>query len=412
MKLPILKISKIALPIVATAALFSFASCESFLNIDEYINDQVTIDSVFVSKKRVLQYINGAASFLPDESKIFSSGSYSPSGLAADEAIVPWADWNHRGSYLMVDEVSVNDVKGYDNWENLFKGIRKANILIQRIPECRELSDLEQRDYMGRAYFLRAYFYYNLMRLYGPVLILPDEAFASDTQANDASYERSSYDDCVEYVCSNFEKAAELLPAQREKAFMYLPTKGAALAFQARLRLYWASPLFNGNTYYADWKRLDGTNFINQTEDKSRWGKVAAIYKRIIDMGKYQLNTVEKIQTTNRVAGTLPLPATVSNEPFPLGAGDIDPYRSYKSIFDGSIEPEHNKELIYFCPRSDADDWTFYPNPLGGINGYSVTVDMVESYRMADGRQYSEATDEEKSCILRKLCTRSRTCTP
>ena len=115
MKLPILKISKIALPIVATAALFSFASCESFLNIDEYINDQVTIDSVFVSKKRVLQYINGAASFLPDESKIFSSGSYSPSGLAADEAIVPWADWNHRGSYLMVDEVSVNDVKGYDN---------------------------------------------------------------------------------------------------------------------------------------------------------------------------------------------------------------------------------------------------------------------------------------------------------
>ena len=208
MKLPILKISKIALPIVATAALFSFASCESFLNIDEYINDQVTIDSVFVSKKRVLQYINGAASFLPDESKIFSSGSYSPSGLAADEAIVPWADWNHRGSYLMVDEVSVNDVKGYDNWENLFKGIRKANILIQRIPECRELSDLEQRDYMGRAYFLRAYFYYNLMRLYGPVPILPDEAFASDTQANDASYERSSYDDCVEYVCSNFEKAA------------------------------------------------------------------------------------------------------------------------------------------------------------------------------------------------------------
>ena len=398
MKLSLAKIGKLALPMIASAAIFSISSCgESFLDIDSYINDQVTIDSVFTSKTRVLQYINGAASFLPDESKIISGGSYSPSGLAADEAIVPWADWNHRGSYLMIDEVSVNDVKGYDIWENMFKGIRKANILIQRIPECTELTDLEQRDYMGRAYFLRAYFYYSLMRLYGPVPILPDTPFASDTQADAASYERSSYDDCVEYVCKNFEKAAELLPVQREKAFIYLPTRGAALSFAARLRLYDASPLFNGNTYYADWKRTDGTPFIAQTEDNTKWGKAAALYKRIIDMGRYQLNTVEKIQTTSRVAGTLPLPSTVSNKPFPNGAGDIDPYKSYKSIFDGSIEPEHNKELIYFCPRSDADDWTFYPNPLGGINGYSVTIDMIDSYRMADGRQYSEATDEEKS---------------
>lgn len=227
--------------------------------------------------------------------------------------------------------------------------------------------------------------------------IEPDEPYASDTEASTASVERASYDDCVEYVCNNFEKAAEYLPVSREKAYQYVPTRGAALAFEARQRLYWASPLFNGNTYYADWKRSDGTNFISQQEDKSRWGKVAALYKRIIDMNKYALNTVEKIATTDHVAGTLPLPSTVSKEPFPNGAGDIDPYKSYKSIFDGSIEPEHNKELIYFCPRSDADDWTFYPNPLGGINGFSVTQDMVDSYRMADGRQYSEATDEEKS---------------
>lgn len=391
------KTARWALALLACAGMTVLNSCESFLDIDSYINDQVTIDSVFTSKTRVLQYINGAASFLPDESKIFSVGSYSPSGLAADEAIVPWADWNHRGSYLMVDEVTVNDVKGYDPWENYYKGIRKANILIKRIPECKELTDMERRDYMGRAYFLRAYFYYSLMRLYGPVAIEPDEPYASDTEASKASVERSSYDDCVEYVCNNFEKAAEYLPVSREKAYQYVPTRGAALSFEARQRLYWASPLFNGNTYYADWKRSDGTNFISQQEDKSRWGKVAALYKRIIDMNKYALNTVEKIATTDHVAGTLPLPSTVSKEPFPNGAGDIDPYKSYKSIFDGSIEPEHNKELIYFCPRSDADDWTFYPNPLGGINGFSVTQDMIDSYRMADGRQYSEATDEEKS---------------
>lgn len=95
------------------------------------------------------------------------------------------------------------------------------------------------------------------------------------------------------------------------------------------------------------------------------------------------------------MAGTLDLPETVSKESFPYGAGDIDPYRSYKSIFDGSIQAVHNKELIYYCVRANSDDWTVYPNLLGGINGFSVTQDMIDEYRMADGRQYSEATDAE-----------------
>lgn len=76
-------------------------------------------------------------------------------------------------------------------WENYYKGIRKANILLKRINECKELTDYELRDYMGRAYFLRAYFYYQLMRLYGPVPIEPDEAYDSDTPAGQASVERS-----------------------------------------------------------------------------------------------------------------------------------------------------------------------------------------------------------------------------
>lgn len=145
--------------------------------------DQVTIDSIFVSKERVLQYINGASGFLPEESRLWSSGAYSPSGLAADEAFVPWVDWNHRGAYLLVDQVTPRNTQGFNPWDNYYKGIRKANLLIARIPECKELTDLERRDYMGRAYFLRAYFYYSLMRLYGPVPIIPDQAFDTDTPA-------------------------------------------------------------------------------------------------------------------------------------------------------------------------------------------------------------------------------------
>lgn len=68
------------------------------------------------------------------------------------------------------------------------------------------------------------------------------------------------------------------------------------MALIARQRLYSASPLYNGNTYYADWRRSDGTPFISQAEDNNRWGKAAAVYKQIIDMNLYKLNTVEKLR--------------------------------------------------------------------------------------------------------------------
>ena len=377
------------------AATMTFSSCEKYLDIDKYVYDKMTIDSIFVSKERTLEYINSTATYLADESKLITGASF-PSGLAADEAFTPWIDWNHRAMYLMVDQVTPRDVKGFNPWPDYYRGIRKANIILARINENKELTDLDRRDYTGMTYFMRAYFYYSLLRMYGPVPILPETAFATDETAENASYERSSYDACVEYICADLEKAVEFLPLDREQAYQYVPTKGAALAVLARQRLYSASPLFNGNTYYSDWLRSDGTPFISQTEDKTRWAKAAVAYKRIIDLGKYQLYTTPKI-TSEKGIGTLPLPSTVSSANFPNGAGDIDPYKSYKSVFDGSILPTHNKELIYFCVRNTGDDWTFYPNPLGGINGYSVTQDMIDAYRMSDGRQYSDASDAEKS---------------
>ncbi len=386
---------KVFIYILIIAASFHLISCEDYLDIDEYIYDKVTIDSIFVSKQRVLEYINGTASFLYDESKLITAASF-PSGLATDEAFAPWVDWNHRSMYFMVDQVTPRATYGFNPWGHFYKGIRKANILIERIGECKELTDLERRDYTGRAHFLRAYFYYSLMRMYGPVVIVPNKAFDSDESAERASIERSSFEDCVQYVTDDLIRATQLLPEDREEVDQYVPTRGAALALKARIELYNASPLFNGNTYYSDWKRSDGTFYINQEVDNEKWGRAAATFKQIINMGRYELNLTPKIVSSKGI-GTLPLPSTVPSADYPNGAGNIDPYKSYKTIFDGSILPIHNKELIYYAVRNDGDDWTVYPNPLGGINGYSVTQDMIDSYRMADGRQYSEATEQEKS---------------
>lgn len=381
-----------------------FTSCESYIDIDEYVYDKTTIDSIFTSKTRTLEYINGTAAYLKNESNFVGDWDYRsdfPSGMGADEAIQPWVNADHPGSCLVVDQITPRDTKNVNPWTDYYKGIRKANIILARIDENSELTDTEMRDYKGLAYFLRAYFYYSLVRLYGPVPILPDEPFDTDATVESVSFERSSYDDCVEYICANMEKAAQLLPRDRKIAFQYMPTRGAAMAVIARMRLYSASPLYNGNTFYANWVRTDGTPFISQTADPERWGKAAAAFKRIIDLGKYQLYTEPKIVNT-RGTGTLELPDNTGDPNlktmnFPNGAADIDPYKSYKSLFDGSLYPESNPELIYFCDFANINNRFAFPAKHGGNSTLSVPKDIVDQFKMADGRMFSEATDEEKS---------------
>jgi hypothetical protein len=362
----------------------NMTSCESYLDVDSYFYDQNTIDSVFQSKVLVNEYINGIATYLPDESRLFTESPF-PFGLASDECFASWQDGRHAGMYFMLGNETAQS-EHFNNWAHYYKGIRKANILLSRIGECKDLSDMERRDYTGRGHFLRGYFYFCLLRQYGPVPIVPDTPFAVDTPADDASYPRNTYDECVDYICDDMEQAASLLPESRTQAYQYIPTKGAALAMISRLRLYAASPWYNGNTRYADWKTEDGKNFISQSYDNSKWAKAAVASKRVIDMNVYSLNTVARTEQT------VALPSTVPSADFPNGAGNIDPYQSYKSLFDGSINAELVPEYIYYCnmtvgrgSNDNSNQWIATPYVLGGGNGLNVCLDLIDSYKMIDG---------------------------
>ena len=59
---------------------------------------------------------------------------------------------------------------------------------------------------------------------------------------------RNTYDECVEYITSELVKAAQDLPLERGTNNIARPTRGAALAARAKVLLYAASPLMNGNT--------------------------------------------------------------------------------------------------------------------------------------------------------------------
>lgn len=354
-----------------------FASCD-YLDVNPYFNDIIPIDSVFAKQEYLERYLWGTAGLLPTEGNLYSGSSF-PYMTAVDEAVISVKNSSFAGMYLAADELTPFS-EYYNNWENFYKGIRKANTILQRIDECKDMNVGDFRDILGMTYFLRGYFYYLLVEQYGPVPLLPDVPMDVAGSSGELSKPRNTYDECADYICADMQRAYEYLPDLREPSFFNRPTRWAAMAVMGRVRLYQASPLFNGKgTYYSNWKTESGQDFISQTYDEKKWAVAAKAARMIIESGKYSLHIV------GRDANSMPLANNVPTANFPEGAGDVDPYRSYAHMFDGEAVPVLNPELIYTSGMNDAQKKICFPARAYGQNYLNITQKLVDAYYMADG---------------------------
>ena len=357
---------------------FMLTSC-NYLAVDEYFNDLTPLDSIFARQDYLERYVWGTAALMPAQGNLFS-GSYGPYETAVDEVLLSWQKAEYAGTYLYADKITQND-SYYNMWGQYYKGIRKCNTIFTRIDECKDLKGLDRREIMGLTHFMRASFYFYLLELYGPAVILPEEPLSVDENIENLSFERNTYDECVEYICKDLEEAYSLLDPTRPSTQFERPTKYAAAALMSRVRLYQASKWYNGNQYYADWTTSDGRNMIAQQYDPVKWAKSAAASKRIIDSGIYSLYTVPSDENTYASS-------QASQAEFPLGVGGIDPYHSYIDMFNGEALAVKNPELIYATPLNNNIISIAFPLKLGGWNGLGITQKLIDAYYMKDGEDY------------------------
>ena len=144
-----------------------------------------------------------------------------------------------------------------------YEGIRQASILINNIDINEELTQTEIADMKAQARFLRGYFYWLLLRKYGPVPIMPGETVSIDATYDEMSYPRSTYDEVVDYIADEMVLAAKDLPEKRNNRNIARATKGAALATRAKALLFTASPI---NNPHPD----DPDKFSDFVDDKGR----------------------------------------------------------------------------------------------------------------------------------------------
>lgn len=377
--------------------LFAFTglfSCADYLDVDDYFKNTTQLDSIFKRKSLIDQYIRGAASYLPNEGNLWTEAS-TPFQGASDENFTSFNDARHAGIKFLLDEVTPFYTERFDNYHRYYTGIRKASVALTRLVEVEDISDMDRRDFMGRCYFLKGYYYFQLLLQYGPVPIVPEEAFAVDASVAAMSIERATYDECIDKICEYLDKAAEYLYTERPSTETAIPTKHAVYAILSRVKLYAASPWFNGGSggIYSDWTReSDGAHFISQTVDNDKWGKAAVAAKRVIGLGIFKLHTAKKKADTKALPQTV-LDAYAARPVTEFNLMEIDPYRSYAEVFNGDVPVEMNEEIIYSCKPTqggkDCPAGIALPAKLGGMNGLNLTQDVVDAFYMEDGSAFT-----------------------
>ena len=381
--------------IVAFIALYCSMSSCNYLNVDDYFMDTLGYDSIFQNKLNLQQYLWGTAAFFYDEGAIWGS-TYTPGVVGSDEAFTMWDHDEYPGTQFVLGNINPDNLMSMNVWPQMYKIIRKTNLIFQRIDECKDLTTLEEREILGYAHFMRAYAYYHILMNFGPVVLIGDETLETNEKPEYYNRERATYDESVDYICDELELAAKYIPLTVSMGQFGRPTRGAAYGLIARLRLQQASPLFNGGaaakTHFASWKRtVDGVDYVSQQYDEKNWAGAAAAAKRVIDMGVYELYTVKRDSTT------MPLPKNVPSGDFPNGAGNIDPFKSYSDMFTGEALSQKNTEFVWGRISSNVRNYTRHAFPidnLGGWNGMAIPQKIVDAYYMVDGRDINNSSEE------------------
>lgn len=375
-----------------------------FLSVDKYFDDTLKYDSVFANRVNLEKYLWGTAGELPDESKIFGNDE-TPGITAADDIFTLMGYDLFHGKALTLGLVSAANTQGLGVWSTCYKVIRKANLILNRMDECTNITPLQKQELLGYTHFLRGYAYYYILMNYGPAVLLGDEVLETNEEAEYYDRARATYDETVEYICSELEIAAKYIPADVSVVNYGRPSKGAAYAIIARVRLQAASPAFNGGTaayrYFGNWKRgTDGVQYVSQTYDERKWALTAAAAKRVMDMDGGQRYTLHTVGASSSGAYVTPeLPEGVPTETFPNGAGGIDPLKSYTDMFNGETYSTQNKELIWARNSGEVAEYTrqSFPAVMGGYSGMCLTQKLVDAYKTRNGKTIQEAAPDEYS---------------
>lgn len=313
-----------------------FAACEAGLErIEIASNNEQSVFSDKVKTRNALNNLYGAMRHIAGYHSFTANNNQQLLDAVTDNGRNML--WNFPLSAFTQSTLKPDDepfASGNLPWHDYYKAIRMANVFLRNI-DSSPVTDEEKADMKIEARFLRALYYCELFKMYGPLVLLGD---AVPNGQELEGFERRNTDETMDYIINELN---ELIPAMKWEwttdADFGRATKGMAMAYKARMLLYYASPLH--------------TQGLSEADIKTRWQAAADAANALITENRYDLhpNYVEFFNTRKNVESIVSYLRVIGTQAYTM---------SLSSEYAG-----------------------------GNVCGMRPTFNMVDAYTMKDGRQ-------------------------
>ncbi|QZE15232.1 RagB/SusD family nutrient uptake outer membrane protein [Halosquirtibacter laminarini] len=153
-----------------------------------------------------------------------------------DNIYNPWGDGGFGPDLVSIHFFNWDNTNQYfgSRWNACYKGIARANYVLDNINKPKDISDKEKTQFEGEALFLRALYYYHLVSGFGDIPL--STTVLTPAQSN--TIHKSPASEVWKQIDADLVKAASLLPVKFDKKEVGHATKGAAYGLLSRVRLW------------------------------------------------------------------------------------------------------------------------------------------------------------------------------
>lgn len=348
----------------------TFSSCSKYL--DKMPDDQLTLEMVFNDKVRTEDWLAGVYASVPDPVWGYVRDiGFDP--LSDDMA--PSTGWEQFGWTVLAKQTgnwNTSSDWSPNYWSELPKRIRSANILIANVKAnpAQKFTEADALNMKYEARFLIAYYYSLMIDVYGPIPFKLGLTPA-DAAGDSLLLGQTPIDVTINWVDKELKDLSTLLPPKYTEAQKFgRATSIMCLAVRARMLLFAASPLVNGNADYKDFVNNKGEKLFNSAYDAGKWTKAMEACKDLITAAEANGHKLYYEYNSD---------------------GSIDPFLSYQNMMFKKTT-DGNKEILFARPDCNINDRNSHPTPrgTGGNGGLGVTQSLVDAFYMKNGLPISD----------------------
>jgi hypothetical protein len=268
----------------------TISSC-SYLDI---VPDMIATieDNAFSMRSQAEKFLFTCYFYMP----VIGHQTSDPAMLGGDEIWLADHNSNYNNpKYIAKGEQRSNEPyldfwRGTAGGKPLYRGISDCNIFLENIDRVPDIETAERNRWRAEVEILKAYFHFYLIRMYGPIPIKDVNLTIQDDTEVTHVY-RNTLDECFGYVVNKIDSIIKLghLPdviqdkAQEEGRI----TEAIARILKAKVLVYWASPLFNGNTDYRGLKDNREIEIFcpvkTEEQKRQRWVEAATACREAVE---------------------------------------------------------------------------------------------------------------------------------